>query len=88
MKLKITIFFIYVLLFQSCDINERTENKYDKSLSENGLTLFLKNGSLDSPGEIEIINNTNRKIFIPYILYPYCTFQDSLSQSVNSVWEI
>ena len=88
MKLKITIFFIYVLLFQSCDINQPTENKYDKSLSENGLTLFLKNGSLDSPGEIEIINNTNRKIFIPYILYPYCSFSIySLSQSVNSVWE-
>ena len=56
-------------------------------MSENGLTLLLKNGSLD-PGEIEIVNNSNRKIFIPYILYPYCSFSIySLSQSVNSVWE-
>ncbi len=82
------LLFASIFLFYSCCINDSIEQEYSHSVSENGLTLLIKNGSLSSPGEIKIINNSNQKIFIPFILYPYCSFLNyALDKKNDSVWE-
>ena len=78
--------FIFLLVF--CEVNDSTDNEYSRSISENGVSVFIKDGTLISPGEIKIINNSNQKIFIPFILYPYCSFSIySLQKKSNSEWE-
>jgi hypothetical protein len=77
-----------MILFISCDVNDADDNNYSQSVNENGLTVFIKNGTTNSPGEIEIINYANQKIFIPFIHYPYCSFSIySLQKKDDSGWE-
>ena len=90
--MKIKYFTLYLLftsifLLYSCGVNDSIEEEYSQSVRENGLTVFIKNGSLSSPGEIKIINNSNQKIFLPFILYPYCSFSIyALEKKSDSVW--
>ena len=77
-KMKIRYFsiclvFTSVFLFTSCEVNEPTDNN-SQFATENKVSVFVENGSLNSPGDIRIVNESDQKIFIPYVLYPYCSF--------------
>ena len=84
----IYVLFASIILFNSCDVNDTTDNDYSRSIDNNGISIFIKDGAINSPGEIKIVNNSFQKIFVPFILYPYCSFSIySLQKKNNSEWE-
>lgn len=91
--MQIRYFLIYVLftsiiIFHSCDVNDSMDNDYSRSIENNGVTIFIKDGTIDAPGEIKIVNNSIQKVYVPFILYPYCNFSlYSLQKKNNSEWE-
>lgn len=79
-------FFISMLFLISCEVNDPKEGYESKTID--GITLIAKDGTLTSPGEIEIVNNSDREIFVPYFLQPSCYFSIYLvEQKIGSVWE-
>ena len=81
------LLFASIFLLTSCEVNDSDEKDYSQSVSKNGVTVFIKNGTLNTPGEIKIVNNSSQQMFVPFILYPYCSFSFySLAQKNDSVW--
>ncbi len=83
----IALLIFFICIFMSCDIYESDDNNYDYSVSNNSVTLLIKNGTVSSPGEIKVINYSNQRIFIPFILYPICNFSIyALDFRNDNVW--
>lgn len=81
------IFFLFVLL-SSCDINDSTDFNSSRSVVTDNVTIFIKDGTINSPGEIKIVNNSFHKIFVPFNLYPSCSFSlYSLQMKENNKWK-
>lgn len=91
--MKVKYFIIYlvftsIFFLDACKVNDSIDDEYSQSIVENDIDLYIKNGTVDIPGEFLIVNNSNKTIFIPYILYPYCNFSNySLEKKIDTVWE-
>ena len=70
------LFLISIFLFNSCEVNDTDDNDYSQSVSENRITVFIKNGTLNASGVIKIANNSNQSVFIIKTLYPFCNFSN------------
>jgi hypothetical protein len=68
--------FTSIILLISCDVINPENNEYSQSIIENGITFSVKNGSLNTPGEIRILNNSSQSVFILNTLYPSCNFSN------------
>ena len=82
------ICFLFILL-SSCDINDSTDFNSSRSVVKDNVTIFIKDGTINSPGEIKIVNNSLHKIFVPFNLYPSCSFSlYSLQMKENNQWKM
>jgi hypothetical protein len=68
--------FTSIILFNSCDVNDSGNNEYSQSISKDGIIFSIKNGTLNIPGEIRILNNSSKSVFILSTLYPFCNFSN------------
>ncbi len=79
--------FILIIMYSSCDINEPDNKEYSKAVDENGITLLVKNNNVSSEGKFKIINNSDRVIYVPYLHFGYCSFiLYSLEQKDGDNW--
>lgn len=87
MKSIILLFqFLFLFVFYSCKINEPTD-QYSNSISENGITVFVKNGKINANGEIKIINSSANTIFVSYLKTTDCIFLlYNVEQNINNEW--
>lgn len=81
-----SILLLCTLILISCSENDPISSEYSHSMVINGVTLFVKNGTTSSDGELKLVNNSDKKIFIGYKKYPYCSFSFYSIEKRNNIY--
>ncbi len=70
-----------------CGLLDPKEEEYDHSDRLNDIVLSVNDGTIDSPGELNIRNESKDTVLIHYRFYPICNFVlYSVEQKTDSGW--